>query len=240
MSPTIAGSQTCLRSGSKGITTSGAPCERAACRSVIARATLTLSRKFRRGQRRCPHCLRNPLYHWTHLELKRYFGIDDLLDGRTADSVWARANEQLKSPTTQRERHSRKILREGRLYDRRSGGSAHPSRERSPPPGCRRRCIRPSGPIASWILISRTCSTHGSTSFRRPQMSTSGSLPDLLDALRKRHQAFHDIGGRLSDHGLDQCYAADCSDRRGHVDLLESAWRHAPQRRRNARRSRRT
>ena len=35
---------------------------------------------------------------------------------------------------------------------------------------------------------------------------------DLLDALRKRHQAFHDIGGRLSDHGLDQCYAADCTD----------------------------
>ena len=35
---------------------------------------------------------------------------------------------------------------------------------------------------------------------------------DLLDALRKRHEAFHDIGGRLSDHGLDQCYAADCTD----------------------------
>jgi glucuronate isomerase len=37
-------------------------------------------------------------------------------------------------------------------------------------------------------------------------------LDDLLDALRKRHQAFHDIGGRLSDHGLDRCYAAECSD----------------------------
>ena len=30
-----------------------------------------------------PHCLRNPLYHWTHLELKRYFGIDELLDEKT-------------------------------------------------------------------------------------------------------------------------------------------------------------
>jgi glucuronate isomerase len=37
-------------------------------------------------------------------------------------------------------------------------------------------------------------------------------LAELLDALRKRHQAFHDIGGRLSDHGLDRCYAADCTD----------------------------
>ena len=34
------------------------------------------------GPRTVPHTLRNPLYHWTHLELKRYFGIDELLDER--------------------------------------------------------------------------------------------------------------------------------------------------------------
>src|SRR5688572_5216405 len=44
-----------------------------------------------------PRCLRNPLYHWTHLELVRYFGIEDLLDETTAPAVWARANEQLQS-----------------------------------------------------------------------------------------------------------------------------------------------
>src|SRR6266849_285283 len=44
-----------------------------------------------------PHCIRNPLYHWTHLELKRYFGIDDLLDEQTAPSIWKRANETLAS-----------------------------------------------------------------------------------------------------------------------------------------------
>ncbi|MGC4054978.1 MAG: glucuronate isomerase [Paludibaculum sp.] len=42
-----------------------------------------------------PDTLRNPLYHWTHLELKRYFGIDELLDASNAESVWTRANEQL-------------------------------------------------------------------------------------------------------------------------------------------------
>ena len=50
------------------------------------------------GEDGAADCLRNPLYHWTHLELKRYFGIDELLDEKTADSVWERANEQLKSP----------------------------------------------------------------------------------------------------------------------------------------------
>src|ERR1044071_6764850 len=45
-----------------------------------------------------PYALRNPLYHWTHLELKRYFGIDDLLDESTAPSIWERANAALSTP----------------------------------------------------------------------------------------------------------------------------------------------
>src|SRR3989337_2321184 len=44
-----------------------------------------------------PHCLRNPLYHWTHLELRRYFGIDVLLNEHTAKEVWDEANRQLAS-----------------------------------------------------------------------------------------------------------------------------------------------
>src|SRR6266536_1619065 len=44
-----------------------------------------------------PHCLRNPLYHWTHLELRRYFGIDELLNEQTAAGIWKQANEQLQS-----------------------------------------------------------------------------------------------------------------------------------------------
>src|SRR5689334_9131017 len=51
--------------------------------------------KFRAWSKTVPNTLRNPLYHWTHLELKRYFGIDDLLNERTANEVWHRANAQL-------------------------------------------------------------------------------------------------------------------------------------------------
>ena len=46
-----------------------------------------------------PQCLRNPLYHWTHLELQRYFGIDDLLDEHTRPAIWDQANERLPRPT---------------------------------------------------------------------------------------------------------------------------------------------
>ena len=42
-----------------------------------------------------PATLRNPIYHWTHLELRRCFGIDLLLGPDTAGDVWQKANEKL-------------------------------------------------------------------------------------------------------------------------------------------------
>src|SRR5690242_1773082 len=53
--------------------------------------------KFLAWARTVPHTLRNPLYHWTHLELQRYFGISDLLDESTAPRIWDEANRQLAS-----------------------------------------------------------------------------------------------------------------------------------------------
>ncbi|MGA1015997.1 MAG: glucuronate isomerase, partial [Limisphaerales bacterium] len=51
--------------------------------------------KFKAWAGTVPHTLRNPLYHWTHLELARYFEIHDLLSESTADAIWQRAGEQL-------------------------------------------------------------------------------------------------------------------------------------------------
>jgi len=55
--------------------------------------------KFQKFAEAMPHALRNPMYHWCHLELARYFGIDDLLlSGDTADEVWERANAVVAQP----------------------------------------------------------------------------------------------------------------------------------------------
>src|SRR5205807_1997359 len=54
--------------------------------------------KFAAWARTVPATLRNPLYHWTHLELKRYFGMDELLDERSAPRVWEQANALLATP----------------------------------------------------------------------------------------------------------------------------------------------
>jgi len=52
--------------------------------------------KFLKWAETIPYCLGNPLFHWTHMELKRYFGISELLNPETAESIWERCNEMLK------------------------------------------------------------------------------------------------------------------------------------------------
>src|SRR6202795_4343185 len=56
--------------------------------------------KFLAWARTVPYTLRNPLYHWTHLELQRYFGITELLDEKSAPAIWERANAVLSGGLT--------------------------------------------------------------------------------------------------------------------------------------------
>lgn len=54
--------------------------------------------KFLAWAKTVPSTLRNPLYHWTHLELKRYFGIDELLNEESAERIYDEVNKQLQLP----------------------------------------------------------------------------------------------------------------------------------------------
>jgi glucuronate isomerase len=54
--------------------------------------------KFRQWAATVPYTLRNPLYHWTHLELQRYFGIDTILDADSAASIYEEASAKLQTP----------------------------------------------------------------------------------------------------------------------------------------------
>ena len=53
--------------------------------------------KFRAFASCMPSLIGNPMYHWCHLELRRYFGIEDILNEDTADSIWERANAKIKA-----------------------------------------------------------------------------------------------------------------------------------------------
>ena len=166
--------------------------------------------KFLAWAKTVPQTLRNPLYHWTHLELKRYFGIDELLDESTADSIWSRANEALKSPQLSAKGILGKFCVKAVCttddpadplpYHEAIAASGLPTRVY--PTFRADRVMDPHQPdvFNPWIdKLAKTADVH------------IAQLQDLLDALRRRHDAFHAIGGRLSDHGLDQCYAADCT-----------------------------
>jgi len=158
-----------------------------------------------------PQTLRNPLYHWTHLEQKRYFGIDELLDESSASRVWDRANALLASS----ELRAHGILRSSAskpLHDRRPHRRPGLAQgHRGLEPGNQSLPRFPSGQGAQrappemfnpWVARLEAASN-----------TSIGKLTDLLDALRQRHDFFHQMGGRLSDHGLNHAYA-DSAPRR--------------------------
>ena len=75
--------------------------------------------KFQKWAETVPHTLRNPLYHWTHLELKRPFGIQQLLNPDTAKEIYDECSEMLRSSGFQRPQHHAKNERQTHLHHRR-------------------------------------------------------------------------------------------------------------------------
>lgn len=167
--------------------------------------------KFLAWARTVPRTLRNPLYHWTHLELARYFGIYDLLDETTAPSIWRRANAAL----AEGDLSVRGILRKFRVLalcttddpcDDLAHHKALAASERAfrmYPTFRPDKALGVNNPDAfrAWVeRLSAASNTH------------IGTLTDFLDALKRRHDYFHTAGGRLSDHGINHCFAAPCAE----------------------------
>ena len=199
--------------------------------AATAPATRDPYEKFLAWAATVPRCLRNPLYHWTHLELSRYFGIDDLLDETTAPGIWQRANERLRVRRAADARHPEEVRRESALHDRRSGRTSRLARDnqRLRP----RDAGLPDVPAGSRAgrARARRLQPVGRQARGACRTPPSSSSTDFLDALRARHQAFHDAGGRLSDHGLSVCYADPCTDAepRPHFDRARAGQINTPE-----------
>jgi len=166
--------------------------------------------KFLAWARTVPYTLRNPLYHWTHLELQRYFGITELLDESTAPEIWERANSALGEELT-----AHGILKKFRVEA--ICTTDDPTDDLSP-----HRAIAKSNLSARVFPAFRPdqALAIGQPEFRPwlKQLSKAANveihnLKTFLDALRRRHDDFHAFGCRLSDHGLDHCFATPCSEK---------------------------
>lgn len=170
--------------------------------------------KFLKWAETAPYLLRNPLYDWTHLELKRFFGISDrLLCPATAKSIWKESNEKLAQPefscrglmkqsnvalvcTTDDPTHTlehHKAIAEDASFDIRVLPTWRPDKGMA---------------MESVDEFNKWTDRLGEAANVEIK-----NFASYLEALRKRHDFFHAMGCRLSDHGIEMPYAEDYTRR---------------------------
>jgi glucuronate isomerase len=162
--------------------------------------------KFKAWAATVPHTLRNPLYHWTHIELKRYFGIDELLDENSAQRIWDRANEQLATAELSAQGILKKFKVElvGTTDDPTDDLAHHQAIAKQ---GLSTRVIPTFRPDKALTVHQPEGWNAWVNTLEKVSGKSISSLNDLLAALKSRHDFFHSLGGRMSDHGLERCFA---------------------------------
>jgi glucuronate isomerase len=162
--------------------------------------------KFLAFAKTLPECLRNPLYHWSHLELRRHFGIDKLLGPDTAEEIWEEANAKLADPSLS----AHGILEKFKVSvvcstDDPVDSLAHHEAIAEMGIGTRvYPTFRPDKAMALGDIQAWNAWTDQLANVSGKECST---LDEFCEALDSRHAFFHSLGGRLSDHGLETAYA---------------------------------
>lgn len=149
-----------------------------------------------------PHTLGNPLYHWTHLELKRCFDIDLLLSPDTAEEIWAEANKQLAYPNFSAcgmlERFQVKAL--CTTDDPAYPLVHHEQIAQESSSSCK---VYPTfRPDQSWGIDQAQIFTQWLKTLEHTSGKTIDHFNSFLQALAERLQKFHELGSRLSDHSF--------------------------------------
>jgi len=161
--------------------------------------------KFQKWAETVPQTMRNPLYHWTHLELKAYFGIDKQLTAETGPEIYEQVNYLLKED----EYKTRGLLEKMNVEvvcttdDPTDSLEYHQAAKQE---GISLKLLPAFRPDKAYAVENP--STY--KTYLHKLGEVSGILPtsyeNLLAALENRIAYFHDNGGRLSDHGLEQLY----------------------------------
>jgi len=169
--------------------------------------------KFAAWAETMPKLLRNPIYHWSHMELKRPFGISDrLLNADTAQGIWEECNALLAKP----EFSARGIMRQMNVVLVCTTDDPTDTLEHH-------QAIAADASFAIRVLPAwrpdKAMAVEDPAAFRAwvqkleaASATTIRSLSDFRQALRKRHEFFHANGCRLSDHGIETFYAEPYSE----------------------------
>lgn len=165
--------------------------------------------KFQKWAETVPKTLRNPLYHWTHLELQRYFGIKDLLSANNADLIYDTASEQLQQASYS----CNGLLQQMKVEvvcttDHPTDSLLFHSQHRT-----RGRALKmlPTFRPDKFLTIGANDYLDFLHKLEAITDDDIKTFDQLLAALEGRIDFFHELGGRLSDHGLSQLFADDYS-----------------------------
>lgn len=167
--------------------------------------------KFRKWAETVPYTMRNPLYHWTHLELQRYFGIREVLNASNADRIYDQTTELLQTPDFR----VRRLLE--RMDVRVLCTTDDPIdsleyHQRIHADGWRIKVLPAFRPDKA-MNVDDPVGFNAYLSLLEKAADTSISTFDhYLDALRRRHDYFVQNGCKVSDHGMEQIYAEDYTD----------------------------
>ena len=167
--------------------------------------------KFQAWAQTVPNAVRNPLYHWTHLELLRYFGIDDLLNPDSADDIYARTAELLQQDDYRVWGLLKKMNVETvcTTDDPVDSLEYHIKLKDSECPFKVLPAWRPDK-----AMNARDPKKYNEYIDRLAAAADMdiNSFDALFDALDKRIEFFHSVGCRVADFGLDYLYSTPCSD----------------------------
>ncbi len=166
--------------------------------------------KFIQWAKTVPYTMRNPLYHWTHLELARYFDIYDLLNEKSAEKIYQETSEKLSS----KDYSCRNLLRKAKVEivctteDPADTLVHHQQLAKSDFEIKVSTAFRPD----KAILISNEGYNAYMDALGESADVSINTFDDLQAALKSRISYFHDNGCRLCDHGLDHIYFEDFTE----------------------------
>ncbi len=167
--------------------------------------------KFEKWAETVPNTMRNPLYHWTHLELKTGFGIEKLLSPKTAREIYDECNEKLQSP----EYSARNLMRKYKVEAVCTTDDPIDSLEHHIKTKKDEFEIKV---LPTW-RPDRAMMVENAANFRDyvDQLAKVAELnisnfDELIIALRKRQDFFASVGCKLSDHGIEEFYAEDYTE----------------------------
>ncbi|MBD8490580.1 glucuronate isomerase [Echinicola sp. CAU 1574] len=161
--------------------------------------------KFHKWAETVPYTLRNPLYHWTHLELKRYFDIDVLLTSDTADRIYEKASSLLQTPhySVQGLLERMNVETVCSTDDPIDSLDYHIKAKKA---GVNTHLFPAFRPDKSYAVENPKDYLEYIQKLQEVSGIEIQNYDDLLLALENRIAFFHHHGGRLSDHGLEKLY----------------------------------